>query len=247
MANRVFRSSVQVNSRKMKSQHRRIGLYGVLGIVACGLAIACKLAIVWGVDSYLYSLPIVGGVFASLEVAEISSPILLALLGLALGALTYYLPSGVNLGWRLILLCVTLPLVLLLGHKVRHNMWMQQVANEDSLSLAQTQQVTDTFLQRETDKAGSVGFYWYTATRATPPTRLTNLETVDDLNSLQTQITEVGRRQTGVVGFAFSIYQWLFDHAGWGIRAVYALLSGLMGLSYFYRGQLWANRQRRSK
>ncbi|MEM7794271.1 MAG: hypothetical protein AAF579_07420 [Cyanobacteria bacterium P01_C01_bin.118] len=231
----------------MKSQQRRIGFYGVLGIVACGLTLVCKLAIVWGVDSYLYSLPLVGGVFASLEVAEISSPILLALLGLALGALTYYLPAGVNLGWRLILLCVTLPLVLLLGHKVRHGIWMQQVANEESLSLTQTQQVTDTFLQRETDKTGILGFYWYTATRATPPTGLTNLETVEDFSPLQDQITDLGRRQTGLVGLAFNIYQWLFEHAGWGIRATYALLSGFMGLSYFYRGQLWANRQRRSK
>ena len=62
---------------------RSVGLYCLLGTLACGLAIACKLAFVWGVDSYLYSLPVIGGVFASLEVAEIISPILLALLGLA--------------------------------------------------------------------------------------------------------------------------------------------------------------------
>ncbi|MGD1854787.1 MAG: hypothetical protein ACFB2W_11100 [Leptolyngbyaceae cyanobacterium] len=237
---------MKAKSPPMKSQHRRMGLYCFLGIFACGLAIACKLAVVWGVDTYLYSLPMVGGVLASLEVAEISSPILLALLGLMLGALTYYLPTAVSQGARLALLALTLPLVLLVGHKMRHSIWVQQVATQESLSIAEAQQVTDTFLQRETNKAGSVGFYWYTATRATPPTRLNNLETVNDVSSLQAQLTDLGRRQTGLFGLAFSLYNWLFKQAGWGIRAIYALLSGFMGLSYFFKGQLWADRQRRS-
>ncbi|MEM8613264.1 MAG: hypothetical protein AAGF93_14685 [Cyanobacteria bacterium P01_H01_bin.105] len=229
----------------MKSRQRHIGIYFLLGILACGLAIVSKLAIVWGVDSYIYSLPIVGGVLASLEIAEISSPILLTLLGLALGALTYYLPTEINLSVRLILLGITLPLVLVLGHRVRYHLWLEQVAAKDGLSLAQAQQVTDTFLRRETNQSGSIGFYWYTATRATPPTRLDNLETLNDTSSLQIQLTDVGKRQTGLLGLAFSIYNWLFAQAGWGIRAIYALLSGFMGLSSFYKGQRWANRQRR--
>lgn len=237
---------MKVQSQQMKSRHRHIGLYCLLGIFACGLTIACKLAIVWGIDSYLYSLPIVGGVLATLEVAEIASPILLALLGVTLGALTYYLPMGINQGVRLILLVLTLPLVLLLGHQVRHNSWVEKVATQESLSITQAQQVTDTFLQRETSRSGIVGFYWYTANRATPPTRLNNLETVNDVSTLQEQLTALGERQTGLLGLAFSIYNWLFKHAGWGIRAAYALLTSFMGLAYFFKGQVWANRQRRS-
>ncbi|MEL6935161.1 MAG: hypothetical protein AAFO59_00665 [Cyanobacteria bacterium J06607_17] len=183
---------------------------------------------------------------ASLEVAEIASPILLALLGLMLGALTYYLPEGINLGARLLFLGLALPLVLLLGHRVRHSIWVQQVAAQGSLSVSQSKQVTDTFLQRETSKSGTMGFYWYTATRAVPPVRLNNLETANDISSLQNQLIDVGSRQTGLLGLAFSLYNWLFANAGWGIRAAYALLSGFMGLSYFFKGQLWASRQRRS-
>lgn len=229
---------------QVKSRQRHLGIYVLLGILACGLAVGLKLAVVWGADLYIYSLPIVGGVLATLEVAEIVSPIVLALLGLALGALTYYLPSGSNLIARLLLLIVTVPMVLLLGHRVRHINWLNQVAIQESLSLTQSRQVTDKFLQQETSKTGSVGFYWYTATRATPPIRLSNLETTNETNSLQNQLTELGQRQTGLVGLAFNIYNWLFVHAGWGIRTLYALLSGFMGLSYFYRGQRWANRQR---
>ena len=230
----------------VKSHPRQLGLYCLLGTLACGLTIVCKLAIVWGADSYLYSLPIVGGVLASLEVAEISSPLLLALLGLMLGALTYYLPASINLGIRLLFLGLALPLVLLLGHRVRHNIWIQQVATQGSLSVSQSKQVTDTFLQRETSKSGAMGFYWYTATRAVPPVRLNNLETANDISSLQNQLIDVGSRQTGLLGLAFSLYNWLFANAGWGIRAAYALLSGFMGLSYFFKGQLWASRRRRS-
>ncbi len=240
MANYVLRSSM-----KVKSPQRHIGLYCLLGALACGFTIVCKLAIVWGVDTYLYSLPIVGGVLASLEVAEITSPILLALLGLCLGALTYYLPTGINLSVRLIFLGLALPLVLLLGHKVRHTLWLKQVATQENVALSQAQQMTDAFLQQETSQSGTTGFYWYTATIATPPTRLSTLETTDDVNSLQNQLTELGRRQTGLLGLAFSLYNWLFSHAGWGIRAAYTLLSGFAGLSYFYKGQQWANRQRR--
>ncbi len=230
---------------QVRSTQRRLGIYVLLGILACGLAIAVKLALVWGIDSHVYSLPIVGGVLATLEITEIASPILLALLGLTLGALTYYLPAKSHLIARLFLLILTLPLVLLLGHRVRHSRWIQQVGIQESLSITQAQQVTDEFLQRETSKSGTIGFYWYTATRANPPIKLNNLEINNDNNSLQSQLTELGKRQTGLLSLAFKIYNWLFTHAGWGIRAIYALLSGFMGLSYFYKGQLWANRQQR--
>ncbi|MBX2864489.1 MAG: hypothetical protein KTR27_13145 [Leptolyngbyaceae cyanobacterium MAG.088] len=230
---------------QVKSNHRHLGIYCLLGILACGLVIALKLFIVWGIDSYVYSLPIVGGVLATLEITEITSPILLAILGLALGSLTYYLASGTNLFARLFLLLLTLPIVLLMGHRVRHSRWIQEVATQESVAITQAQQLTDEFLQQETSKSGTLGFYWYTATRANPPTRLSNLETVNNPNSLQEQLVDLGKRQTGLVSLAFYIYNWLFEHAGWGIRTVYALLSGFMGLSYFFKGQLWANRQRR--
>ena len=229
----------------MKSRRGHVGLYCLLGTLACGLAIACKLAFVWGVDSYLYSLPVIGGVFASLEVAEIISPILLALLGLALGALTYYLPMETGLGLRLFLLGLALPLVLILGHRVRRTLWVQQVAAQGNLSLRQAQQVTNEFLQRETSQGGDLGFYWYTAARAKPPIRLDSLEMATEVDSLQNQLSDLGRRQTGLLGLAFSLYNWLFSNAGWGIRAAYALLSGSAGLSYFYKGQQWADRRRR--
>lgn len=229
---------------KSKSRRRHLGFYCVLGVLACGLAIACKLLFVWGFDTYIYSLPIVGGVLASLEIVEITSPVIMALLGLTLGALTYYLPADLNIGPRLVLLILAMPLVLLLGHKVRHNLWINRVSTEESVSLSQAQQLTDTFLDKETSKSGSLGFYWYTAEQATPPTRLSSLETADDANLLQNQLTDFGRRQTGLLGLAFSIYNWLFAQAGWGIRALYALLSGFMGLSYFYKGQRWAERRR---
>lgn len=227
------------------SHQRQLGLYWLLGILACGFAIASKLVLVWGVDTYLYSLPIVGGVLASLEIVEIASPILLALLGLTLGALTYYLAPDMGMGLRLLLLGLAFPLVLLLGHPIRHNLWVKQVGTQENLSLTQARQVTDTFLQRQTSQSGSLGFYWYTARQAKPPVRLRNVEGLNEDNSLQAQLTELGKRQTGLLRLAFGLYTWLFNHAGWGLRAIYALLSGFVGLSYFYRGQHWATVKRR--
>lgn len=227
------------------SHQRQLGLYWLLGILACGFAIASKLVLVWGVDTYLYSLPIVGGVLASLEIVEIASPILLALLGLTLGALTYYLAPDMGMGLRLLLLGLAFPLVLLLGHPIRHSLWVKQVGTQENLSLTQARQVTDTFLQRETSQSGSLGFYWYTASQAKPPVRLRNVEVLNENSSLQTQLTELGKRQTGLLRLAFGLYTWLFNYAGWGLRAIYALLSGFVGLSYFYRGQHWATAKRR--
>ncbi|MEO0867786.1 MAG: hypothetical protein AAFY17_04915, partial [Cyanobacteria bacterium J06642_11] len=199
----------------VKSHQRQLGLYLLLGMVSCGLAIAGKLMLVWGVDTYLYSLPIVGGVLASLEIVELASPILLAVLGLILGALTYYLAPDVGIGLRLLLMGIAFPLILLLGHPIRHNLWVKQVSTQENLSLAQARQVTDTFLQQQTSKSGTVGFYWYTASQAKPPTRLRNVETFSEVNSLQAQVTELGKQQTGLMGLAFSLYNWLFEHAGW--------------------------------
>lgn len=215
-----------------------------MGILACGLAIAGKLVAVWSIDTYVYSLPIVGGVLASLEIVEIASPILLALLGLILGSLTYYLSPNMGMGLRFLLLGLTFPLILIIGYPIRHNLWVQQVGSQANLSFDQARQATDAFLQQKTSKSGSVGFYWYTATQSKPPVRLENVETLSEDNSLQNQLTELGKRQTGLWGLAFSLYNWLFNHAGWGLRAAYALLSGFLGLFYFYKGQRWATVKR---
>ncbi|MBT9312086.1 hypothetical protein [Leptothoe kymatousa] len=230
---------------KVKSRQRHVGLYWLLGILTCGVVIAGKLFLVWGFDTYLYSLPIVGGVLASLEIVELASPILLAVLGLSLGALTYYLAPKSSTILRFLLLTMALPLILLVGHPVRHNLWVKQVSNQENLSPTQARQVTDKFLQQKTSKAGNLGFYWYTAQQPKPPIRLSNVQPLEGGNPLQAQLTELGKRQTGLMRLAFGIYTWLFNHAGWGLRMIYALLSGFIGLIYFYRGQHWANHKRR--
>ena len=66
----------------------RIVLYFLIGLTLCLATIGLKVIATWAVETYLYALPLVGGLFASLELVEVTTVILAALLAVSLGALT---------------------------------------------------------------------------------------------------------------------------------------------------------------
>lgn len=224
-------------------QRSRPFLYIALATAVCLLTVATKAVAVFAIDQYVYPLPAVGGVLASLELAEVTSPIGLALLGLALGCLTYYLPASAGLGPRLLLLVISLPLILAVGYGVRHAAWVKRAATEEQLPLAEAREKTDRFLIDNVGAPGRWGFYRYTAVRPLPPTRVETLNAAAEVDSLQGQLLSLGEQQTGPLRWAFALYGWLFDRASWLIRLFYGLLSALLGLLYFYKGQQWARRQ----
>ncbi len=217
----------------------RIVLYFLIGLTLCLATIGLKVIATWAVESYLYSLPVIGGLFASLELVEVSSVILVALLAVCLGALTLYLPAAWPLAGKLVLLVLAAPLVIAAGYVTRQTLWVQRVSLSSGISPTQAQEVTTNFLRQQTGSDGGWAYYRYTAENPQPPIEFDNIATLssEDMAALQAQLSEASGLDTGT-------FNTLFNLVGWLIRLVYTALTGLMAVIYFFKGQQWADRQR---
>ncbi|MEO0539594.1 MAG: hypothetical protein AAFZ80_01890 [Cyanobacteria bacterium P01_A01_bin.105] len=215
----------------------RIVLYFLIGLTLCLATVGLKVIATWATETYLYSVPVLGGLFASLELIEISSIILVALLAVCLGALTLYLPTTWPLVGKWVLLAFTLPLVIASGYVTRQTLWVQRVSIGSNISPIQAQEVTNTFLRQQTGEEGGWAYYRYTAENPQPPTEFSNISTLsaDDMAALQAQLSEASGLEVG-------LFNTLFSLVGWLIRLVYAALTGLMAVIYFFKGKQWADR-----
>jgi hypothetical protein len=222
-----------------RKQTHRVELYFLSGIALCLLMVALKALAAWITETYVYTLPLIGGVLTSLEIAEMANLVIFVILGVGLGALTLYLPTNWTLVPKLTLLMASLPLILSTGYIVRHSLWVRQVADRAGLSPDQAQAATNDFLERETGRGGNWGFYQYTARVSQPPTQLTNLQALssEEMATLQGQLSQYS-------GSSSNLFTFIFNRVGWGVRLIYLLLSGFLGLFYFFKGKLWADRQR---
>ncbi|MEM8807890.1 MAG: hypothetical protein AAGF01_17860 [Cyanobacteria bacterium P01_G01_bin.38] len=231
---------MQSTPKKAVRKPARIGLYFFVGIILCLAAAGLKVLATWAVETYLYALPVVGGVLTSLEVVEVSNLILFVLLGLGLGAATVYLPNTWGLWARLALFAIAVPLIFSVSYITRYGLWVKQVAARSGIPETEAVSLTDSFLQRETGHSGKWGFYRYTARVTQPPTQPNRLDPVagDEIVLLQNELARYSGVEVGL--FAF-----LFDKAGWCIRLLYLLVSVFFGIVYFFKGQLWADRRRR--
>jgi hypothetical protein len=218
----------------------RLGRYFLIGLALCLLTIGLKILVVWATETYLYSIPWVGGFLGSLEFLELSNLILLAMLGFGLGAATYYLPEHWPTLQKQILLFATIPLLIGMSAFTRHALWVQRVGLQANLSPTLAAETTNRFLKRETDHQGSLGFYYYTAKVTEPPTQLRSLESTQSGLSdqgLQTELNDLARSgQT-----QFGLLSFLFNNVGWGIRLIHLLLAIFIAMVYFFKGQLWSD------
>ena len=216
----------------------RIVLYFLIGLTLCLATVGLKVIATWAIETYLYALPVVGGLFASLELMEISSVILVAMLALALGVLTIYLPSVWPLAGKLVLLALGIPLIIAAGHITRQTIWVQRVSLNAGISPVQAQEVTDAFLRQQTGQDGGWAYYRYTAENPQPPLAFENITalTAEDMTALQSQLSEASGLN---VGWFSTLFSWV----GWLIRFVYGVVTGLIAVIYFFKGKQWAEQQ----
>jgi hypothetical protein len=133
--------------------------YGLAVVVVTLSLSGLKGLAAWAMDTYVYSLPLLGGLLESLELVEVSNVLILALLGVGLGAATRWLAKPVR-GWqRLVLLGVAVPIVFLSSYWVRQYLWIQEVAIASEIPPTQAEQVTDRLLQEATGHEGLLGFF----------------------------------------------------------------------------------------
>ncbi|MEO0457021.1 MAG: hypothetical protein AAF152_10650 [Cyanobacteria bacterium P01_A01_bin.114] len=231
---------MQSTQKKTVLKTSRIGLYFFVGIILCLSAAGLKVLATWAVETYLYALPVIGGILTSVELVEVSNLIIFVLLGLGLGAATVYLPHTWGLWPRLILLAIAVPMIFSVSYITRYGLWVQRVAERSGISETEAVTMTDSFLERETGHTGKWGFYRYTARVTQPPTQPNRLDPVagNEIVLLQNELARYSGMKVGI--FAF-----FFNRAGWLIRLLYLLVSVFFGIVYFFKGQLWADRRRR--
>lgn len=223
------------------SAHSRRGLliYSLAAVIVTLSLVGLKGLSTWAMDTYVYSLPFLGGLLESLELVEVSNVVVLALLGVGLGAATRWLVKPIR-GWqRVVLLGVAAPLVFLSSYWVRQYLWIQEVAIASEIPPTQAEQVTDRLLQEATGHEGLVGFFIYTVRTPLLPTELSSLKSLDEDDQwFRSELT----RHSGVEPGLFSL---IFQVAGWGIRLFYIGLALITATIYFSRGSMWAEARRR--
>lgn len=212
---------------KLKNPITRYILYG--GSLTVLMA-ASKVLIAWAGETYLYSIPFLGGLLKSLEVIELTNILVFAILGTGIGSEIAKLPHKRRLPFSLISLVLILPLVFNTSYLTRQHFWIHQVADQGKVSYAQAKQLTNDFLGSETGSEGFIGFFRLTTRVPILPTTLTDIETLqDDEKWFRSELTRFSGIEPGV-------FSRLFDSAGWGIRIFYILLSITTFFIYFAKG-----------
>lgn len=216
----------------------RYALATVLVIIGM---MALKGAVAWASETFVYTLPILGGLLKSLELMEVTNVVIFAILGVSLGAFTLWLPRQWNPWLKLVPLVVAVPLVFFTGYAVRHHLWVQQVAVESELLPSQAERVTNALLQQATGNTGVMGFFRYTVQVPILPTDLRALQSIDEDDKwFRSELTRFSGLEPGLFTLVFKL-------TGWGIRFFYTLLAVITASIYFAKGVVWANRNRHAK
>jgi hypothetical protein len=232
------------SSDKSKVRHKgsakasKLLRYICATLLLIGGMMALKGAIAWASETFVYTLPLLGGLLKSLELMEVTNVIVFAILGVSLGAFTLWLPRQWGLLPKLIPFIVAVPLVFMTGYAVRYHIWVEQVAVQSELLPAQAEQVTNTLLRQATGNEGLIGFFRYTVQVPILPTDLRALQSIDkDDKWFRSELTRFSGLEPGLFTMAFKL-------TGWGIRTFYVLLAVITATLYFAKGLVWANRSR---
>jgi hypothetical protein len=215
--------------------------YVVATVLLIGGMMAAKGAIAWAAETFVYNLPLLGGLLKSLELMEVTNVIVFAILGVSLGAFTVWLPRRCGLWIKLIPFVIAVPLVFMTGYAVRYHLWVNQVAVESELLPTQAQQVTDTLLRQATGTEGVMGFFRYTVQVPILPTDLRALQNIDEDDKwFRSELTRFSGLEPGLFTMVFRI-------TGWSIRGFYVLLAVITASLYFAKGLLWVDRTRQAQ
>jgi len=238
MTTRLSSTEKSKGRPKASSKSAKLLRYVCATLLLIGGMMALKGAIAWAAETFVYTLPILGGLLKSLELVEVTNVVVFAILGVSLGAFTLWLPRKWGLWPKLIPFVVAVPLVFMTGYAVRYHLWVKQVAVESELLPAQASQVTNTLLQQATGDEGLFGFFRYTVQVPILPTDLRALQSIDkDDKWFRSELTRFSGLEPG-------LFSWLFKLTGWGIRVFYILLAVITATIYFAKGLVWAHQNR---
>jgi len=207
-----------------------LGLLMVL-LTAKGIAVLV-------VDRIVYSIPILGGIARSLELAEFFNLVLFAVLGMGIGLGVHLIPVPHQDRLGRSVLMGMVPILFLSSCFFQYQLWLSDVKTDMEISAAEVRTVTNQWLQQTVKTQGIWGFYNYTTLYSVLPTNPDRLKASiqgsDRVNELFSQIFSTTSAKTGQ----------LLGLCVWGLRAFYFGLSVLTSLHHFEDGM--ARQQERS-
>ncbi len=210
-------------------------------LVASGvvvMVVLLRLLITWAAEEFLHPIPIVGGWLKSLEIVELTGVVLFALLGFGLGGASRYLSAKTPLVVKAIALVIALPLVFFSSYWLRHQLWINQLANESGLPREEIVTLANEALGRESGSSGFWGHYRTTTRMPILPATAAELQRMtEDQKWFRSELTRFSGIEPGV-------FSMVFDGAGWGIRIFYMGLAVLTAVIYFLKGVGWADAER---
>ena len=194
----------------------------------------------WLTDTYLYSMPWIGGFLRSIEVAEVSNLLVFSLLGVGIGAATLLLPGYWTHWLKMLLLVLVSPFVFCASYLVQQHLWIQKVATRADIPYAAARDITNIFLERETGNGGFFGFYPLSTEISELPTLRENLEADRTTNPSELLTEELAGYEDPRADAA----AYIFERVGWVVRFMYMTVAALTALIYYFKGHDWAENRR---
>jgi len=224
----------QKQSKAMASiQRSKWAKWAPIVVLVLGLLILLLMAkgiAVLAADRIVYSIPILGGIARSLELAEFLNLLLFSVLGMGIGLGVHLIPVPDQERVGRSVLMVLIPILFLSGCFFQYQLWLSDVRAEMGISAAQVRAVTNQWLGQTVKKPGLWGFYHYTTLYSilpTNPDRLrASIQGSDRVNQLFSQVFSTTPTQAGQ----------LLGLCVWGLRAFYFGLSVLTSLHHFEEG-----------
>jgi len=208
---------------------------GGIGYLASAAAIAAisltiKLAAWFLADRVLYTIFIIGDLLRGIEIIELLNILVFAFIGMGFGVGSVLLPPKYGRKISAALLIVIVPLVFMSTPFLRYNLWLDQVAEIDNLSPAETEILTNSFLRKQIGVPGFIGYYLYTAQFPVIPTTQSKMKDLDRFEK------EVNSRFVQVTGIAPTIVTWAMQVCFWLLRIFYFCIAVIATIAHFRDG-----------
>ncbi len=197
----------------------------IVSIIISAKIISVKLA-----DKFLYSLIVFGNFLRGIEIVEIFNIIALAVVGMGFGLATVFLPKYLGRYVSSILLIILVPIIFITTQVVRYDIWVEQVAQNDNLSLSQAELVANSFLNQRVGNNGIYGFYLYTAKFPILPEKELQM---NDLNRLE---KSVNSKFVRLIGVPPGVISWAMSLCFWVIRIFYFVVAVVTTVVHFTEG-----------
>ena len=208
----------------------RMLLFALLTTVLVFLAASLRVVVIFLAEKFVYPIALVGDFLRGIDIVEILSILVFAIVGTSVGAGAILLPKRARHFLSATLLICLVPLIFSVGPAVKYEVWLQNFSANDRLSRLEAESLTNAFLQQRVESKGALGFYFYTARFPVVPIQKSDIPHVDRVvETLTGQVANVsGLSSIQVLSF--------FSACVWSIRAFYFFLFSVTTGIHFQKG-----------